>query len=206
MIAARTVSPFEPAIVIKRMAPAERPDLRSLPTPRVELRPSRLLPPTGETATYCPFWARRARPEPHRTTRQPAVEPSADPAICVSKTTGTYVPIWRAWRLSSADVLCARSVRGGQAQIGIYGAAILWIRVRAARLVRRRLSGAGPRNVRRPGNGVIRRAHFRSPNCRVASQVCRTTDQPVTQRRSHHRTRLWLYPKAQARHAPRDIA
>jgi hypothetical protein len=33
------------------------------------------------------------------------------------------VPIWRAWRLSSADVLCARSVRGGQAQIGRYGRA-----------------------------------------------------------------------------------
>jgi hypothetical protein len=31
------------------------------------------------------------------------------------------VPIWRAWRLSSADVLCARSVRGGQAQIGSSG-------------------------------------------------------------------------------------
>jgi hypothetical protein len=28
------------------------------------------------------------------------------------------VPIGRAWQRSSADVLCARSVRGGQAQIG----------------------------------------------------------------------------------------
>jgi hypothetical protein len=32
--------------------------------------------------------------------------------------TRTDVPIWRAWRVSSADVLCARSVRGGQAQMG----------------------------------------------------------------------------------------
>ena len=30
------------------------------------------------------------------------------------------VPIGRAWKPSSADVLCARSVRGGQAHIGRY--------------------------------------------------------------------------------------
>jgi hypothetical protein len=33
------------------------------------------------------------------------------------------MPIWRAWRRSPGDVLCARSVRGGSAQIGRYGAA-----------------------------------------------------------------------------------
>jgi hypothetical protein len=45
---------------------------------------------------------------------------SAEPAFCVWSATSAYVPIWRAWRLSSADVLCARSVRGGQARIGRY--------------------------------------------------------------------------------------
>jgi hypothetical protein len=32
--------------------------------------------------TDCPLWAGRARPEPHRTARQPVVGPSAEPAIC----------------------------------------------------------------------------------------------------------------------------
>ena len=37
------------------------------------------------------------------------------------------VPIWRAWRRSSGDVLCVRSVRGGQVQIGSSGAGQLTV-------------------------------------------------------------------------------
>jgi hypothetical protein len=39
-------------------------------------------------------------------------------AFRASRTTSAYVPIGRVWRLSSADVLCARSVRFALAQIG----------------------------------------------------------------------------------------
>jgi hypothetical protein len=49
-------------------------------------------------------------PGPHRTTRQPAGEPSPEPALCVSRTTSAYVTIGRAWWRSSGDILCARSV------------------------------------------------------------------------------------------------
>jgi hypothetical protein len=56
--------------------------------------------------------------QPHRTTPEPAVNRSTEPAICVSSATSAYVPIWRAWKAPTADVLCARSVRGGRAQIG----------------------------------------------------------------------------------------
>ena len=34
-------------------------------------------------------------PEPHRTTRQPAVNRSTEPAICASSDPSAYVPIWR---------------------------------------------------------------------------------------------------------------
>jgi hypothetical protein len=43
--------------------------------------------------TDCPFWAGRARPEPHRMTLQPAVNWSAEPAICAPRATSAYVPI-----------------------------------------------------------------------------------------------------------------
>jgi hypothetical protein len=46
-------------------------------------------------------------PEPHRTTRQPTVEPSAEPAFRAARTTSTYVPIC-AWRVDSR---CRHSVR-----------------------------------------------------------------------------------------------
>jgi hypothetical protein len=41
----------------------------------------------------------------------------------VSSSKSTDVPIWRAWRFSSGEVLCARSVRAVQALIGSSGAA-----------------------------------------------------------------------------------
>jgi hypothetical protein len=44
--------------------------------------------------------------------------PEQERLICVSRITSTYVPTGRVWRLSSADVLCARSVRFALAQIG----------------------------------------------------------------------------------------
>jgi hypothetical protein len=46
-----------------------------------------------------------------------------EPAFCVSRATCAYVPIGRAWRHSSGDVRCARSVRGARAQIGRFGCA-----------------------------------------------------------------------------------
>jgi hypothetical protein len=38
---------------------------------------------TSRRHTDCPFGACHAGPEPHRTTRQPAVESSTEPAFCV---------------------------------------------------------------------------------------------------------------------------
>jgi hypothetical protein len=56
--------------------------------------------------------------DPHRTTRQSAVNRSAEPAFCVSRVASAYVPIGRASRHILADVLCARSVHRDRAQIG----------------------------------------------------------------------------------------
>ena len=42
----------------------------------------------------------------------------------VFKHTSAYVPIWRAWRRSSGDIRCARSVHPDRAQIGRYGAPV----------------------------------------------------------------------------------
>ena len=73
--------------------------------------------------------AARARPHPST----PDQHDELTCASCASSQTRVtvaravahaYVPIWRGWRLSSANVLCARSVRGGQAQIGRYVSAV----------------------------------------------------------------------------------
>jgi hypothetical protein len=74
---------------------------------------SRLLPPAGE-------WELLAHPPKRPEGRWPRCRWRVGSPCCVAPD----VPIWRAWRLSSADVLCARSVRGGQAQIGSYGAEV----------------------------------------------------------------------------------
>jgi hypothetical protein len=49
----------------------------------------------------------------HITTRSQALQAHSEPAIRARRATSAYVPIWRARRRSTGDVLCARSVRGG---------------------------------------------------------------------------------------------
>jgi hypothetical protein len=56
----------------------------------------------------------RKAAETHRTTGQPLVDLSTEPAICVSKATSAYVPIWRFWRL----VVRRYSVRAFSARCG----------------------------------------------------------------------------------------
>jgi hypothetical protein len=66
-------------------------------------------------------YTQRAR---HRTEQRHAPSAGArhNRRSVLSSSASAYVPIWRGWRRSSADVLCARSVRRGQAQIGRFGA------------------------------------------------------------------------------------
>jgi hypothetical protein len=54
----------------------------------------------------------------HITTADEHSSTRSEPAFRASSDTSAYVPIGRAWPPSSGDVLCARSVPGGQEHIG----------------------------------------------------------------------------------------
>jgi hypothetical protein len=66
-----------------RLVASEPPEHADNTAAKIASRTSR------DTNTYCPLWACRSRPEPHRTTLQPAVERSAEPAICAEPTSSS---------------------------------------------------------------------------------------------------------------------